>query len=124
MPGCSQIGVSSHPTEPDSNLILAHATIWPAVASRASSQGASARPNTRPNGGEIGRISLVPVAPGPVSLPAHDVLQPSYCSTFKPEFQSETYTSPSVVTKISAAFAASATLGRGSISFLGVGGTQ
>jgi len=73
---------------------------------------------------EAGRISLLPVPPGPVSLPSHDVLQPSYCSTFKPEFQSETYTSPSVVTKISAAFAASATLGRGSISFLGVGGTQ
>src|ERR1700722_20770611 len=50
--------------------------------------------------------------------------QPWYCNTFKPAFQSVTYTSPSVVTRISAAFAASATFGRGSISFLGVGGTQ
>src|SRR6185295_7226286 len=50
--------------------------------------------------------------------------QPSYCSTFKPAFQSVTYTIPSVVTRMSADLAASATLGRGSISFLGVGGTQ
>ena len=53
-----------------------------------------------------------------------DNLHPSYCSTFKPAFQSVTYTSPSVVTRISADLAASATLGRGSINFLGVGGTQ
>jgi acetyl-CoA synthetase len=50
--------------------------------------------------------------------------QPSYCSTFKPAFQSVAYTSPSAVTKISAVLAASATLGRGSISFLGAGGVQ
>src|SRR5579872_3958995 len=50
--------------------------------------------------------------------------QPSYCSTFKPAFQSVTYTRPSVVTRISADFAARATLGRGSISFLGAGGSQ
>ena len=45
-------------------------------------------------------------------------------AAFNPAFQSVTYTRPSVVTRISAAFAASATLGRGSISFLGAGGTQ
>ena len=56
--GCSQIGVSRHQTEPKSNLILAHASIWPTVATRASSARASARPNTYPNGGEWAEISV------------------------------------------------------------------
>ena len=51
------------------------------------------------------------------------VVQPSYSSTFSPAFQSLTNISPSVVTKISADFAARETFGRGSMSRFGVGGT-
>src|SRR5687767_15752237 len=51
-------------------------------------------------------------------------LQPSNCKTWSPAFQSLTYITPSVVTNTSADFAARLTLGRGSISFAGCGGTQ
>src|SRR5215467_12101037 len=72
-----------------------------------------------------GRLSATKQLPPPTLcccyLGARTFAQPSYCSTFKPAFQSVTYTRPSVVTRISADLAASETFGRGSIIFLGGG---
>ena len=57
MAGCSQIGVSSHQTEPDSNLALAHAYNL-ANGGQQSIFALCFRPNTDPNGGEWAEISV------------------------------------------------------------------